>query len=145
MSWDLSNILSFIGIIASIANICVVIYIYKKWTFQKQREVIANDAGILIKEIESLGNDILDSCDKDSIDDLFIRQIDKQKKSINDSLGMIRAIDKNLVYEYYVKSVEDIINEFRKNPKLIDESVIHRFWMAESNLSSYLKKLRLFA
>lgn len=145
MNWDLSNILSTIGIVASIVNTFVVIYIYTKWTTQKQREVIANDAGILIKEIESLGNDILDSCDKDSIDDFFIRQISKRKESINDSLGMIKAIDKNLGYENYVISIEDIINEFRENSKLIDESVIHRFWIAEYDLNLYLKKLRLFA
>lgn len=145
MNWDLSNILSFIGIIASIANIIVVIYIYRKWGTQKQREVIANDAGILMKEIESLGNDILDSCDKDSIDKFFIRQISKRKESINDSLKMIKAIDKNLAYDNYIKSIEDLINELQNNSKLIDESVIHRFWLAEFDLNSYLKKLRLFA
>lgn len=145
MNWNLSNILSVIGIIASITNLLVVIYIYKKWTTQKQREVIANDAGILIKEIESLGNDVIDNCDKNAIDASFIRQIYKQKESINDSLRMIKTIDKNLAYDNYIDSIENIVNEFRENQKLLDENLLHRFWIAEYDLTLYLKKLRLFA
>lgn len=145
MDWSLSNILSVIGIIASVANILVVIYIYTKWATQKQREVIANDAGILIQEVSSLGNDILENLSKNSIDSYFISQISKRKKSINDSLGMIKTIDKNLPYKFYIDSTENLINAFWENPELSDESVLHRFWIAEYDLILYLKKLKLFA
>lgn len=145
MNWDLSNALSIIGIIISAMNIFVVVYIYTKWTTQKQREVIANDAAILIQEIASLGNDIIDNLDRDSINASFINQIYKRKKSINDSLGMIKTIDKNLVYEEYINSMEDLIKEFWENSELLDESFLHRFWVAEYDLTFYLKRLRLFA
>lgn len=145
MNWDLSNTLSVIGIIASVANILVVIYIYKKWTTQKQREVIANDAGILIQEISSLGDDIIDNLDRKSINKSFINQVHKRKRSILDSLGMIKTIDENLSYEHYIKSIENMVNAFKENPELSDESALHRLWMAEDELIFYLKRLRLFA
>lgn len=144
-NWDLGNILSLIGIIASVANILVVIYIYTKWTTQKQREVIANDAGILIKEITSLGEDVISNLSRKSIDGHFINQVSKRKKSIHDSLGMIKTIDENLPYEYYIISIENIVNALLENPELSDESVLHRFWIAEYELTLYLKRLRLFA
>lgn len=145
MNWDLSNTLSVIGIIASVANILVVIYIYTKWTTQKQREVIANDAGILIQEIASLGEDILDNFNRKSIDNSFINQVSKRKKSMRDSLGMIKTIDQNLPYELYISSIENIVNALRENPEISDDSVLHRFWIAEYELTFYLKRLRLFA
>lgn len=145
MNWDLSNTLSVIGIIASVANILVVMYIYTKWTTQKQREVIANDAGILIQEISSLGEDVIENLSGKSIDNSFINQISKQKKSIHDSLEMIKTIDENLPYEYYINSIEVMVNALWENPELSDESVLHRFWIAEYDLILYLKRLRLFA
>ncbi len=59
MCWDLSNTLSTIGILASAASIYVACYIYNGWTKQKQKELAANCAEILIEKIETLRQGII--------------------------------------------------------------------------------------
>ena len=86
MNWNLSNTLSIIGITASIENIFIVVYICKKQSTQKQREMIANDVEVLIKKIEYFGKDILDSCNKYIINIFLLVKYD---------LEIIKGIDKN--------------------------------------------------
>ena len=144
MNWDLSNTLSVIGIITSVANILVVIFIYTKWTTQKQKEVIAHDAGILIKEMESFRNDIIDNHHKNLINDSFISSITIRKYAITGTLGAINAVDGSLVYQEYLDSIDNIIYSLRENPKNLNEDILVPLWRTEADMVGKLTRIRFF-
>lgn len=144
MNWDLSNTLSVIGIIASVANILVVIYIYTKWTTQKQKEVIAHDAGILIKEMASFRNNIIDNHFKNLINDSFISSITIRKYAMTGSLGAINAVDGSLVYKEYLDSIDNIICSLRENPENLSGDILMPLWRTEADMVGQLTRIRFF-
>lgn len=145
MGWDLGNILSAIGILASVINTLVVIYIYTKWTTQKRKEVVANDASILLKEIDSFRQDILKAHKKGKVDTTFISYMAQKKSSIGYALAMIRATNKGLVYKHYTDSLSVLIAALEVDPEsisktaTIDDVVIYSY-----DLYFKLERLRLY-
>lgn len=145
MSWDLSNILSATGVIASVTNIFVVIYIYTKWNDQKRKEVISDDAKTLIKEIKSFELEIFKAVQESPIDHLFIAYIEQKKDSMENDLKIIYVINKNLIYEPYINSITELIRKFQDDPLAIDSLPSMRtFFMTRIELTRNLNKVRLF-
>lgn len=143
-SWDMSNTLSAFGIAVSLLNMFVVIFIYLKWTAQKQKEVIAHDAGILIKEMESFRNDIINSYFKNLINDSFIDGITIRKYAMTGTLGAINAVDGSLVYQEYLDSIDNIICSLRENPKNLSKDILMPLWRTESDMVGHLTRIRFF-
>lgn len=145
MDWDLSNVLSAVGITASIINILVVMYIYNKWTAQKQREVIANDAGMLMEEIKSLEQEIYKAHNGSLVDANFIAYLGQKRDSIEDGLKMIHDIDKNLVYEPYIDSLTELIRTWQKSKPAVSAAPLIVIFLTALELNHRLRKLKLFA
>lgn len=144
ISWDLSNTLSAVGILVSLLNMFVVIFIYLRWNSQKQKEVIAHEAGILVKEMESLRNDIISNYFKHLINDSFIDGITIRKNAMTVSLGVINAIDGSLVYKEYLDSIDNIICSLRENPKNLGEDILMPLWRTELDITGHLTRIRFF-
>lgn len=145
MGWDLSNILSAIGILASAINTIIVIYIYTKWTTQKQKEVIANDANILLEEIDSLRKKIVNAHKENTVDTSFISYIEQKKYSIGHSLRIIKNVDKNLVYEHYIDALSVLITALQVNPEsIIEVNTIDDVLIYTIGLEFKLNDLRIY-
>lgn len=145
MCWDLSNILSAVGIFASVTSIFVALYIYHGWTTQKQKEVVANDAGIIMEEIESLRQNIRKAYDTGTVNDSFILYLEEKRDEIRSTLSMIKEINENFTYEYYTNSLSVLITTLEVNPNSISEkSTVYDVFLYTLGLGYELRKLRLY-
>lgn len=145
MCWDLSNTLSAVGIFASMASIVVALYIYHGWTTQKQKEVVANDAGITMGEVESLRQSIRKAYDKGTVDDSFIIYLKEKRDEIEFTLSMIKEINEKFEYGHYTNSLSVLITTLEVNPNSISEkSTVYDVFLYTIFIGHELRKLRLY-
>ena len=142
MCWDLSNTLSAVGILASVV---VALYIYYGWNLQKQKEVVASDAGILLENIESLRKNVIEAHEKGTVDDFFICSMKEKRGEIEFILLMINEINKSLIYEQYINSLSELITTLQADPNSIGEKGTARSFLIRTvDLGNKLRKLRLY-
>src|SRR5690606_37388531 len=121
------------------------LYIYCGWTKQKQKEVVASDAKILIDEIESLRQNIIKAHYEGTINESFIDHMKEKKDEIEFVLSMIKEINKDLVYEHYINSLSALITTLKENPNSISEKrTAHDVLLYTIDLGYKLRKLRLY-
>lgn len=145
MCWNLGNILSVVGILASVTSIFVALYIYNGWTAQKQKEVVANDAGIIMEEIESLRQKIRKAYDEGTVDNSFILYLKDKHGEIESTLSMIKEINEKFAYEHYTKSLSVLITKLEENPNSISEKrTVYDVLLYTIDLGYQLRKLRLY-
>ena len=145
MDCSLSNIFSILGILSSIFSMGVALYIYNGWTNQKQKEVVANDAGIIMGEIESLRQSIRKAYDEGTVDESFIAHLEEKHNDIKFTLSMIGEVNKNFGYEYYTNSLSLLITTLKKNPNSISKKItLYDVFIYTIMISHELKKLRLY-
>lgn len=145
MCWDLSNTLSAVGILASVTSIFVALYIYQGWTAQKQKEVVANDAGIIMGEITSLRQNIRKAYDEGTVDESFIIYLKEKHSEIGSTLSMIKEINEKFEYGHYTKSLSVLITTLEANPNSISEKrTLYDVLLYTIDLGYQLRKLRLY-
>lgn len=138
MCWDLSNILNVLGI-------GVALYIYHGWTNQKQKEVVANYASITLEEIEYLRQNIVKAYYEGTVDDFFIDNMKEKKGAIEFTLSMIKEINENLEYEYYINALSKLITALEADPNSIGERRYTDNVMSHTfDLGYHLRKLILY-
>lgn len=137
MCWDLSNTLSALGIFVSIISIGVALHIYNGWTKQKQKELAANCAEIIMEKIGSLRQDILKAQDKAqdeaAVDDPFISNMEIAKGDIEYYQSKLKKLSENinennenlahenLSYEQYINALSKLITVLQTDPNSISK------------------------
>lgn len=137
MCWDLSNTLSALGIFVSIVSIGVALHIYNGWTKQKQKELAANCAEIIMEKIGSLRQDILKAQDKAqdeaAVDDPFISNMEIAKGDIEYYQSKLKKLSENinennenlahenLSYEQYINALSKLITVLQTDPNSISK------------------------
>ena len=133
MCWDLSNTLSALGIFVSIISIGVALHIYNGWTKQKQKELAANCAEIIMEKIGSLRQDILKAQDEATVDDPFISNIEIAKGDIEYYQSKLKKLSENinennenlahenLSYEQYINALSKLITVLQTDPNSISK------------------------
>jgi len=133
MCWDLSNTLSALGIFVSIVSIGVALHIYNGWTKQKQKELAANCAEIIMEKIGSLRQDILKAQDEATVDDPFISNIEIAKGDIEYYQSKLKKLSENinennenlahenLSYEQYINALSKLITVLQTDPNSISK------------------------
>ena len=163
MCWDLSNTLSAMGIFVSIVSIGIALHIYNGWTKQKQKELAANCAEILIEKIETLRQGIVEAdrknmADKENvIDSSFIEDMEETKVHIKYYLSKLKKLSenvsennkdlayKNLVYEQYINLLSELILTLKENPKSIGErNKVYLFLSRTNDLFCQLADISLY-
>lgn len=142
MCWDLSNTLSAMGIFVSIISIGVALHIYSGWTKQKQKELAANCAEILMEKIGSLRQDILKTQYECTVKGFFIAEDTPEDnpfianmKIVKEDIEYIQSkltvlseninennenlANENLLYEKYIEALEKLIITLEADPNSI--------------------------
>lgn len=140
----LSNIVSFLGSIATILGVYVAWHIYKGWDKQKQREVIATDGGIVIREILSLREEIMRFRSVNPRDQSFIDYMETKRDFIEDLLKTIAMVDESVIYKPYILSMQKLINRLRDSSYPDDSACLLAFGKETNVLASKLVNLKLF-
>lgn len=142
-NWNLiAGISSFVGAIASVVSISLVIYIFSKWRDQKQEEVVALEASNVVEKLRALKEDVMAARTESGIDYLFIEKVRLQYESIEHSLKLINIIEKDLEYKTYIISITKLIEKWQRNKEEQDEYL--DFFRKTENLCTFLNPLKLF-
>ncbi|MGP5179280.1 hypothetical protein [Psychrobacter aquimaris] len=140
----LSNVVSFLGDIATILGVYVAWHIYKGWDKQKQREVIAIDSGIVISEMLSLREEIMRFRSVNPRDQSVIDYMTTKRDFIERLLKTIAMIDENVIYKPYILSMQKLINKLSDSSYPDDSECLLAFGRETNALVSKLKDLKLY-
>lgn len=141
-SW--SDIASIVGAVVSIISVVVTLNIYRSWSTQKQREVVSNDANVIIKEIRSLKLEIFEAREQLRIDYDFLISLGRKRDLLEHALKTIDVIDKDLEYVPYIASITGLIEKWEVSYPTDDVEVMVNFGKKTNELQEYLIKLKLF-
>lgn len=140
----LSNVVSFLGNIATISGVFLAWYIYKKWSNQKQLEVIATGSAIVISEMLSLREEIMKFRSVNPRDESVIDYMTTKRDLIEGLLKTIAMIDKSVIYKPYISSMQDLINKLSDSSYPDDSSYLYAFGRETNALVSKLIDLKFY-
>lgn len=140
----LSNVVSFLGDIATILGVYVAWHIYKGWNKQKQREVIAIDGGIVISEMLSLREEIMRFRSVNPRDLSVINYMTTKRDLIERLLKTIAMIDESVIYKPYILSMQKLINKLSDSSYPDDSECLQAFGRETNDLVSKLVDLKLY-
>lgn len=141
-TWDWGTIASLVGATASVISVILVIYIFGKWKSQKQKEVVAIEAGILIEKIKTLQEQVIAATMESGINPNFVNKVRLQMDLIEDSLILISVVVKDLKYKAYIQSILQLSQKWSLSQENQDEYL--SFLEETKILCKSLNPLRLF-
>ncbi len=139
---DINTVISVLSLVVSFISLIVMIGIFNTWEAQKRKEVVANDANLLINKIISLREKIhyINTYSPKLRND--IEYVIEAQKILDFQLGTLKEIYINLEYKEYTNTIGDIISDWNNYKDTTNNLTKNN--KARDKLLDQLKDLKLY-
>ena len=147
LNWNLiSSISSFVGAIASVISVFLVVGIFMRWKEQKRIEVVALEARSVVEKVVVLRESVMAARAEKmtAIENVkFIEDVRLRYEQIERSLKLINLVEKDLEYKTYITSITKLIEKWQRNNKEEQDEYLD-FCEKTNDLCDSLTPLKLF-
>lgn len=145
-NWNLiASISSFVGAMASVISVCLVVGIFRQWKEQKRIEAVALEASSVVEKVVVLRENVMAARAEKmtAIENVkFIEDVRLRYEQIERALKLINLVEKDLEYKTYITSITKLIEKWQRNKEEQDEYL--DFCEKTNDLCDSLTLLKLF-